>query len=125
MTLHNVFIALGSNTSDRKMMLTKAFEKCKDHVVIDLCSPVIETTSVGGGSAHYLNQMVCGKTSLTIDELTTFTKRLEDELGRDRTQRENVAIDIDIMLYDQQKLHSKDWERDYIKQLLTLIETQQ
>lgn len=125
MTLHNVFIALGSNTSDRKRMLTKAFEKCKEHVVIDLCSPVIETTSVGDGSAHYLNQMVCGKTSLTIDELTTFTKRLEDELGRDRTQRENVAIDIDIMLYDQQKLHSKDWERDYIKQLLTLIETQQ
>ena len=45
-------------------------------------------------------------------------------MGRDRSNRENVVIDIDIMLYDQQKLHITDWERDYLKQLLTQLKTE-
>ena len=124
MTLHNVLIALGSNTGNRQGNLSEALVKCKDFIQTDRLSPVIETKPIGHTNNPYLNQLFSGTTSLTLEKLLDNTKRIENEMGRDRSNRGNVAIDIDIILYDQQKLHFTDWERDYIKQLLTQLKTE-
>ena len=124
MTLHNVLIALGSNTGNRQGNLSEALVKCKDFIQTNRLSPVIETKPIGHTNNPYLNQLFSGTTSLTHEKLLDNTKRIENEMGRDRSNRGNVAIDIDIMLYDQQKLHFTDWERDYIKQLLTQLKTE-
>ena len=124
MTLHNVLIALGSNTGNRQGNLSEALVKCKDFIQTNRLSPVIETKPIGHTNNPYLNQLFSGTTSLTLEKLLDNTKSIENEMGRDRSNRENVAIDIDIMLYDQQKLHFTDWERDYIKQLLTQLKTE-
>ena len=124
MTLHNVLIALGSNTGNRQGNLSEAFLKCKDFIQTNRLSPVIETKPIGHTNNPYLNQLFSGTTSLTLEKLLDNTKRIENEMGRDRSNRGNVAIDIDIILYDQQKLHFTDWERDYIKQLLTQLKTE-
>ena len=124
MTLHNVLIALGSNTGNRQGNLSEALVKCKDFIQTNRLSPVIETKSIGHTNNPYLNQLFSGTTSLTLEKLLDNTKRIENEMGRDRSNRGNVAIDIDIILYDQQKLHFTDWERDYIKQLLTQLKTE-
>ena len=124
MTLHNVLIALGSNTGNRQGNLSEALVKCKDFIQTNRLSPVIETKPIGHTNNPYLNQLFSGTTSLTLEKLLDNTKRIENEMGRDRSNRGNVAIDIDIMLYDQQKLHFTDWERDYIKQLLTQLKTE-
>lgn len=124
MTLHNVLIALGSNTGNRQGNLSEALVKCKDFIQTNRLSPVIETKPIGHTYNPYLNQLFSGTTSLTLEKLLDNTKSIENEMGRDRSNRENVVIDIDIMLYDQQKLHITDWERDYIKQLLTQIKTE-
>ena len=121
MTLHNVLIALGSNTGNRQGNLSEALVKCKDFIQTNRLSPVIETKPIGHTNNPYLNQLFSGTTSLTLEKLLDNTKRIENEMGRDRSNRGNVAIDIDIILYDQQKLHFTDWERDYIKQLLTQL----
>ena len=124
MTLHNVLIALGSNTGNRQGNLSEALVKCKDFLQTNRLSPVIETKPIGHTNNPYLNQLFSGTTSLTLEKLLDNTKRIENEMGRDRSNRGNVAIDIDIILYDQQKLHFTDWERDYIKQLLTQLKTE-
>ena len=124
MTLHNVLIALGSNTGNRQGNLSEALVKCKDFIQTNRLSPVIETKHIGHTNNPYLNQLFSGTTSLTLEKLLDNTKRIENEMGRDRSNRGNVAIDIDIILYDQQKLHFTDWERDYIKQLLTQLKTE-
>ena len=124
MTLHNVLIALGSNTGNRQGNLSEALVKCKDFIQTNRLSPVIETKPIGHTNNPYLNQLFSGTTSLTLEKLLDNTKSIENEMGRDRSNRGNVAIDIDIMLYDQQKLHFTDWERDYIKQLLTQLKTE-
>ena len=124
MTLHNVLIALGSNTGNRQGNLSEALVKCKDFIQTNRLSPVIETKPIGHTNNPYLNQLFSGTTSLTLEKLLDNTKSIENEMGRDRSNRENVVIDIDIMLYDQQKLHITDWERDYLKQLLTQLKTE-
>lgn len=124
MTLHNVLIAIGSNTGNRQGNLSEALVKCKDFIQTNRLSPVIETKPIGHTNNPYLNQLFSGTTSLTLEKLLDNTKRIENEMGRDRSNRGNVAIDIDIILYDQQKLHFTDWERDYIKQLLTQLKTE-
>ena len=124
MTLHNVLIALGSNTGNRQGNLSEALVKCKDFIQTNRLSPVIETKPIGHTNNPYLNQLFSVTTSLTLEKLLDNTKSIENEMGRDRSNRENVAIDIDIMLYDQQKLHITDWERDYLKQLLTQLKTE-
>ena len=124
MTLHNVLIALGSNTGNRQGNLSEALVKCKDFIQTNRLSPVIETKPIGHTNNPYLNQLFSGTTSLTLEKLLDNTKRIENEMGPDRSNRENVVIDIDIMLYDQQKLHITDWERDYLKQLLTQLKTE-
>ena len=124
MTLHNVLIALGSNTGNRQGNLSEALVKCKDFIQTNRLSPVIETKPIGHTNNPYLNQLFSGTTSLTLEKLLDNTKRIENEMGRDRSNRGNVAIDIDIILYDQQKLHITDWERDYLKQLLTQLKTE-
>lgn len=124
MTLHNVLIALGSNTGNRQGNLSEALVKCKDFIQTNRLSPVIETKPIGHTNNPYLNQLFSGTTSLTLEKLLDNTKSIENEMGRDRSNRGNVAIDIDIILYDQQKLHITDWERDYLKQLLTQLKTE-
>ena len=124
MTLHNVLIALGSNTGNRQGNLSEALVKCKDFIQTNRLSPVIETKPIGHTNNPYLNQLFSGTTSLTLEKLLDNTKSIENEMGRDRSNRGNVAIDSDIILYDQQKLHFTDWERDYIKQLLTQLKTE-
>ena len=58
----------------------------------------------------------------TADGFLTQTrlKEMEKEMGRTPEEREQgiVRIDLDLLLFDQQRYHERDWERDYIRRLL-------
>lgn len=68
----------------------------------------------------YLNQLVSGYTTLTMDELIQRCKAIECDFGRTAQKRRLgiVPIDIDILLYDKQRLHERDWDRPYITSLM-------
>jgi 2-amino-4-hydroxy-6-hydroxymethyldihydropteridine diphosphokinase len=70
--------------------------------------------------APYLNQLAAATTSLTLDELTQQLKAMEQRLGRTPEKRRQgiVPIDIDILRYDDQLLHQRDWQRPYVTSLL-------
>ena len=71
----------------------------------------------------YLNQLVLAKTRLDCEQLNIRLKQLEMDMGRTKDQRDmgRVAIDLDVLLYNGTRLHSNDWERSYIKELMASI----
>ena len=119
MTRHKVILAFGSNTADRRMKVSQALQFCSCHIDIEKTSPAVETEPVGLESPMFVNQTARGATTLSLDELTAFTKYVEESLGRKRPTLSNeIHIDIDIMLYDGKKLHENDWQKNYITTLI-------
>ena len=62
-----------------------------------------------------MNQLITGKTELSIEELSLQLKEIEAEVHR---TKKLVTIDLDLMQYDNQRYHLNDWPRPYIQQLL-------
>ena len=62
-----------------------------------------------------MNRLAVGSTPLTVSELEQQLKETESRLGRTKQQ---VTIDLDLMLYDDRQFHLTDWPRPYIQQLL-------
>lgn len=75
----------------------------------------------GISDSLYLNQLVYGETTLDADQLETVFKQIERSMGRTPEERRQgiVRIDIDLLQHADTRYHQKDWDRDYIKQLLS------
>lgn len=116
---HNVIIALGSNVSKDNLALCRPL--LDEYMKVDRASGVITTDAIGMQSPPFANQLIGGTTCKTLDELTLLTKDTEVALGRKRGTG-IVSIDIDILQYDDVRLHLSDWEREYVKQLYCQIQ---
>ena len=66
----------------------------------------------------YLNQLCKGTTALGEGLLCEVLKEIEKRLGRVRNEDGIVAIDLDLLQYDERKHHLRDWGRNYVKDLL-------
>lgn len=66
----------------------------------------------------YLNQLCKGTTALGEGLLCEVLKELEKRLGRRRNEDGIVAIDLDLLQYDDQRHHLRDWNRVYVKDLI-------
>lgn len=62
-----------------------------------------------------MNRLAVGDTNLSVAELEQRLKEAEVRLGRTKQQ---VTIDLDLMLYDDEQYHLSDWPRPYIQRLL-------
>ena len=64
-------------------------------------STTYESQAVGFDGDNFLNLVVLADTNKGLGDVTTFLKRLEDRLGRDRllTRFSGRTMDIDILLY--------------------------
>ena len=105
------YLALGSNLGDRQEYLRKAVEALKTAGVrIREMSTVIETKPVGGpAQGKYLNAVLKAETQLSPEKLYELTRSVERRLGRVRKERNGPrTIDIDILLYDDIKLVSRN-----------------
>ncbi|MGM9778735.1 MAG: 2-amino-4-hydroxy-6-hydroxymethyldihydropteridine diphosphokinase [Prevotella sp.] len=116
---HKVIIALGSNVSKDNLALCRPL--LDEYMKVDRASSVITTEAIGMQSPPFANQLIGGITCKTLDELTRLTKDTESALGRKRGTG-IVSIDIDILQYDDVRLHLHDWEREYVKQLYCQIQ---
>lgn len=106
----NVFFGLGSNLGDRAEALNEAL----DHLVVKApllaVSHLYETDPWGyTDQPAFLNLVVQAQTELPPRELLIFIKNIEVEMGRVPTFRYGPRrIDIDLLLYGSQTLHSPD-----------------
>lgn len=131
----NCYIGIGSNLGDRQKFIRLAIKKInalKETRVLKI-SRIIETKPQGGpsGQGKFLNAALKIKTNFSALVLLRKLKKIEDELGREKTVRWGPrTIDLDILFYgdkiinreDLKVPHPKIFEREFmIKPLLEII----
>ncbi len=118
MKVHEVIISLASN-ENQEVNLAKTREQ-----LIQLLAEVHFTSAIWTEPVNtsrkkpYLNQLCWGTTTFGEGLLCEVLKETEKRLGRTRNEDGIVAIDLDLLQYDDQRHHLRDWSRDYVKNLL-------
>ena len=106
-----IYLALGSNLGQREKNIKEAIQQLEaNDIIIDKISKIIETDPVGGPTQNkFLNAVLEGQTTLSPFDLLTLSKDIEQKLGRTKTVVNGPRIiDIDILLYDKQKLSTPE-----------------
>lgn len=106
-----VFLSLGSNLGNRKRVLnlSKASIRCNIGDIV-LESSLYKTAAWGNKKLNWFyNQVIGVSTSLDPNKVLQQCLEIETLLGRERsnsTHYENRAIDIDVLLFGPQVVHS-------------------
>ncbi len=104
MAWHDVYLSLGSNSSDQEQKMDKALDMIRNMPGIRIAA--VSTTrsypAVGSGyDGIFLNNAIHVRTYLSPDTLHAACRSIEAALGRCReTESGTRPIDIDILLYD-------------------------
>ncbi len=69
-------------------------------------------------SEPYLNQLCKGTTAFGFNLLNEVLKETEKRQGRTHNEDGIVTLDLDILQYDDEKFHLRDWSRNYVKDLI-------
>ena len=114
---HRVIIALGSNCC-QSAHIHWASERLS--FLLDDCrlSSMLWTADIKGSGKWYMNRLAAGYTELSADDLQQLLKQTEAETGR---TKETVTIDLDLLQYDIQRYHEKDWQRNYVSAIINDI----
>lgn len=115
---HHIIISLASNEHQEANM-----EAARTQLV-QLLSEVHFTSAIWTEPINtlrkepYLNQLCKGTTALGEGLLCEVLKETEKRLGRKRNEDGVVAIDLDLLQYDDRRHHLRDWDRNYVKGLI-------
>lgn len=102
---HKYYIGLGSNLNDRNTYLAQARVGLEKYGTIANTSSITETEPFGSANTPFLNQAIEFHSLLMPEELLDAIKDLEISIGRQpREHWGNREIDIDIVLWDGEKL---------------------
>lgn len=118
--MHNILIALGTNViADRIRFVETCLEQSFEDVRF---TQTIPTEPIGERfkGKQFFNAVMAGKTFMARNEVVEQLKRIEQLAGNtlDKRNMGVVEADIDLLMYDDEKLHEKDWQRPYIKELV-------
>ncbi len=98
----DVFLLLGSNLGDRKLLLQQAITHIEEEIApVIKQSPIYETQSWGKTDLpDYLNQVILVKTDLSAQIILQKILNIEWKIGRVREEKWGPRlIDIDILFY--------------------------
>jgi len=130
------YIGLGSNVGDRAGTLISALKMLSEVEGVRMLriSQFVETSPVGGPADQpdFLNAAAAIETELSPRELLAALKRIETNLGRDRTREQRRGprtCDLDILLMGQAVLdedeltipHARMHERTFVLRPLAQI----
>lgn len=115
---HEVILALGTNVGEACMAQVK--QLLKEEMEDIAFTSTMQTEAISIVSPPFRNCLAKGTTDKDKDALEKTLKQMEHQCGDTRKKRrENViAMDIDLLRFDDEMLHKSDWNRDYIKELL-------
>jgi 2-amino-4-hydroxy-6-hydroxymethyldihydropteridine diphosphokinase len=101
-----IYLALGTNLADRMDNLQRAVAALPPAVSVTALSSVYETPPWGyADQPAFLNMALTAETDLEPLALIAFLKKLETDLGREKTFRNGPRlIDIDILFYDDLRI---------------------
>lgn len=126
--IHTVYLSLGTNLGNLKANMHMATDKIEELIGTVVCrSALYETKPWGFDSQNnFLNACICVSTPLLPHELLEKTQDIERMMGRLQKSQDGVyhdrVIDIDILLYDNEKMESQELtiphplmlERDFV-----------
>jgi len=100
MTMTRVYLGIGSNI-DRNQAITQALLLLENKLGELVVSPTFESEAVGFSGDNFYNLVVTFTTCLSLAEIVTIYRDIEDQLGRDRSNEKFSArkLDIDPLLY--------------------------
>lgn len=115
---HHIIISLASNENQETNM--EAARTQLDQLLTEVhFTSAIWTEPIGTlRQEPYLNQLCKGTTALGRNLLSEVLKELEKRLGRTHNEDGIVVIDLDLLEYDGERYHLRDWDRNYVKDLI-------
>ena len=118
MKYHEVIISLASN-ENHESNLAKAREQLTQLLTEVRFTNAIWTKPLNSiRKEPYLNQLCKGTTAFSEGLLGEVLKETEKRIGRTHNEDGIVVVDIDLLQYDEQRFHLRDWERSYVKDLI-------
>ncbi len=114
-----IVIALGSNV-DQETHILKA-KKWLEATFEDMTfGTSLWTEPIGVSSDKFLNTLGVGYTNVNKERTLLALKNIERKCGRRvaESRKGIIAVDIDLLLFDSERLHETDWSRGYVKNLL-------
>ena len=122
MKQHEVTISLGSNENQEENLM-KAREQLTQLMTEVHFTSAIWTEPINSSRKEpYLNQLCKGTTAFSEGLLCEVLKETEKRIGRIKNEDSIVVIDLDLLEYDGQRHHLRDWSRDYVKRLIGELE---
>ena len=115
--MNEAIIGIGSNIEAEKN-ITKMLELLKQHVEVLKVSSMVKTKPIGiKNQADYTNGAVKINTKLDQKQLTFILKKIEDEMGRDRTAPKfgPRCIDLDIVVWNDKIIDADYYTRDFLR----------
>jgi 2-amino-4-hydroxy-6-hydroxymethyldihydropteridine diphosphokinase len=113
-------IALGSNIEAEKN-IEEAFSRLQSCFKLVRKAGPILTSPIGiADQPDFLNAVALIETALSIEELVSVLKKIEDEMGRDRSRAKfgPREIDLDVLSWNGLVVDEDYYERDFLRQLV-------
>lgn len=115
---HHIIISLASNINHEASLEAARTQLTQLLTEVHFTS-AIYTEPVGTLRREpYLNQLCKGTTAFGFNLLNEVLKETEKRLGRTHNEDGIVTIDLDLLEYDGERYHHRDWERNYVKDLI-------
>lgn len=115
-----LILLLGSNFN-QESCISEAMSKLEDMFNHDVIfSRQLWTNPIEIESDMFLNCIAFTQTAHKLEQVKRAVKNLEHICGNTKRARNRniIKMDIDILQYDNQILHERDWTREYVKELL-------
>lgn len=112
---HEITVLLGSNSTDAAVQMAIASGWLGEHMSVTAASGVYPSPPFGGEGPEYLNRVVKGTYSGSIEKFEAMAKIQERCQGRKRCST-IVTIDIDLISYDMVPVRPADMTRGYFLQ---------
>lgn len=119
-----IIVSLGSNSNQIENI---KFAKQKLEIILGentLFTNEIWTEPIGMVSNKFLNCLCVAATKHTKSQLDKAFKHIEKQCQRSKKndKQNKITLDIDILLFGDEKFHPQDWERGYVRKLMEDIE---
>lgn len=124
--MHKIILALGSN-HEAKVNIELALNLLSKIIKIIQSTPSYDNETTEFPISIFTNKILVCETELSYEKLNKELKHIETECGRNNYAKTSgiIPLDIDILLYDNNRYHINDWDKPYIKYLFTFISLNQ
>lgn len=115
--MNDCIIGIGSNI-EADMNITEMLRLLEVKVEIIQVSQMIQTKPIGiTEQADYTNGAVRIRTGMSLEALSLYLKMLEDQMGRDRSQKKFGPrnIDLDILIWNNTIVDPDYYTRDFLR----------